>query len=508
MISSEVTTERVRRTGEMRAPEGAGLPPRGRGVAGAVVSRLDAVSSQPLTHVAGPVSGLRSRLREWFALDDDWVRPTPPIGRADVLLFAVIEVLGLVFLETTRSLGAFEHTSAPKWLQWFALSSGVLLLVARRRFPLSIGMLAALHMFVVGVSMPAVMGQASLQVVYFIAILSAVAWSRSRAAALGVVSLIVLLMFVWVAWGLAVGSGIDSTIRETGVTQPQGLFGPATAVVVATMLINATYFAGAVLGGQMLWRSARQRARLAEQAATISDQAESLRARAVLDERLRIARELHDVVGHHVSVIGVQAAGARRVMGSDPEAAAGALAAVEASSREAVTQMRSLLGTLREMEARSGPDSDAAVSPTGSRAPEPGLADLPALVADPGENGLDVRLELVEQPDGAAGSLSGPQQLTLYRVVQEALANVRRHSSARSASVTVRVMADPAAGEQYAEVEILDDGRPLPGTSGSGLGQLGIRERAASHHGRLEIGPRPMGGYRVRLRIPLGDTHV
>lgn len=439
--------------------------------------------------------GVRARLREWFALDDSWVRPAPPLGRGDVIPFAILEAFGLLFLEVTRSLGALDHTSAPRWVQWLAVSSGAVLLIWRRRFPLSVGILAALHMFVVGVTMPAVMGQLSLQVVYFIALLSAVSWGRSRGAALAVVGFIVLLMFVWVAWQLAVGSGIDSMIRETGSGQPEGLFGPATAVVLLTVLVNVVYFVGAVVGGQVLWRSARQRAHLAEQAATIAEQASSLRRRAVLDERLRIARELHDVVGHHVSVIGVQAAAARRILDRDPAAAASALGGIETSSREAVTQMRSLLGTLREMEESGGDPA--------SRAPEPRVSDLPALIAQRSANGLHTAFEVVESPRGSAAELTGPQSLTLYRVVQEALANVVRHSTARSARVVLRVVADPGAPERYAEVEVLDDGRPRPDTSGTGLGQLGIRERAASLNGKVEIGPRLTGGYRVRVRIPL-----
>lgn len=465
--------------------------------AGAVPPYAGGVVTESLPYAASPAPGLRAR--EWFALDEDWVRPAPAIGRSDVLLVVAVEVFGLFFLELSRSLGVLDHTSAPRWVQWLAVSAGALLLIARRRFPLTVGVLAALHMFVVGVSMPMVMGQLPLQVVYFVALLSAVSWSRSRSAALAVVSLIVLLMFVWVAWQLAVGSGIDELVAQTGRHDPEGIFGAATAAVLVTVLVNLVYFFGAVVGGQMLWRSARQRARLAEQAATIAEQAESLRRRAVLDERLRIARELHDVVGHHVSVMGVQAGAARRVLLRDPDAAAAALGAIESSSREAVAQMRSLLGTLRDMESQSA----GAVS---SRAPEPGLSDVPALVAEHAAGGLDVAYEVVESPRGATALLTGPQTLTLYRVVQEALANIARHSTAGSARVVVRVSAGSSPRERYAEVEVLDDGRPRPGTSGSGLGQLGIRERAASLNGTVEIGPRQVGGYRVRVRIPLGGN--
>jgi signal transduction histidine kinase len=110
---------------------------------------------------------------------------------------------------------------------------------------------------------------------------------------------------------------------------------------------------------------------------------------------------------------------------------------------------------------------------------------------------------LVESTPGAAARLAAPVGLSLYRIAQEALANVARHSTAPAANVTLRV--DEGAARPHAEIEILDDGRPRHGTLGSGLGQLGIRERAASHRGEVEIGPRATGGYRVRVRIPLGD---
>ena len=160
--------------------------------------------------------------------------------------------------------------------------------------------------------------------------------------------------------------------------------------------------------------------------------------------------------------------------------------------------MRALLGTLRDLEG----DQSATLPGMPSRAPEPGVLDLPMLAAERTANGTETAFELVETPTGAAQTLSGPESLTLYRVAQEALANVARHSTAQAARVVLRVVTQGA--RPYAEVEILDDGRPMPGTSGSGLGQLGMRERMASLHGVVEIGPRVGGGYRVRVRIPLG----
>ena len=344
--------------------------------------------------------------------------------------------------------------------------------------------------------MPEVMGQVSLQIVYFVALLSGVAYARDRRAMVVVVGTIVLFMFAWIAWQFALGSSAQEWLDDEGLTEQVGAFAPIPAAIAITLLINVLYFGGAIAGGGVSWRAARQRVRLQEQATTIAAQAGRLREQAVVDERLRIARELHDVVAHGVSAMGVQAGAARRVLDRDPDAARTALSNVEEASRDAVTQMRRLLGTLREGV------GDRAVADDGgaARTPEAGVADLPGLVAEVGGQGLAVSLAVVPSCEVAAASVPRGVGLAVYRTVQEALANVRRHSTADSASVVVRI--DEAAS--YAEVEVVDNGRPRHGTSGSGLGQLGIRERAATHDGQVEIGPRVTGGYRVRVRYPLG----
>ena len=437
------------------------------------------------------LASLPARVGAFFGADDPWERPRPPVGRQDVLLAASVAVVGLVSLELVRSVGALDHIDYPWAVQSLAVVTGSALLVGRRRWPLVVAALAATHMLVVGLTMPVVMGQFTLQLVYFVAILSGVSWARERRLMIGVIGAIVLAMFVWLALQFAVGSAVQDVLDDTG-TAGDGLLGPIPAAIALTLLINTVYFGGAVIGGQASWRNARQKALLAEQTSTIRAQSGTLRRRAVTDERLRIARELHDVVGHHVSVIGIQAAAARRVMDRDPDAAAAALGDIERSSREAVTQMRSLLGTLRDLGEPCERDD---------RAPEPGIADLPALAAERTASGLVTAYDVVESSPGAAQHLPAPLGLSLYRVAQEALANTTRHSTARSARVVLRVEDRTAC--PYAEVEVLDDGRPRGATSGSGLGHLGMRERAAGMRGEVEIGPRPTGGYRVRVRVPL-----
>lgn len=432
-------------------------------------------------------------LSDAFGVDDPWVRPRPPIERRDVVLAGVVAVVGVVSLELARSLGMLEDLTAPVWVQTLALVSGAALLVGRRRWPLTVGLLAAVHMVVVGVAMPMVMGQFTLQVAYFVAFLSAVAWARDRRAMVAVMGVIVVVMFAWIALQFAVGNSIQEIIDDTGGVERTGLLGPIPSAVLLTLLINVIYFGSAIAGGQILWRDARQKAQLQEQAETITAQAEDLRDQAITEERLRIARELHDVVAHHVSVIGVQAAAARRVLAHDPAAAAPALGAIESSSREAVTSMRGLLGTLRHIGSRRDePDS---------RAPEPSIDQLPALAATHETANRTVAYRLVQSRPEAAASVPAPVGHSIYRTVQEALANVAKHSTATSVSVVVRIESED---RPYAEVEVVDNGRPRGETTlGSGLGQLGIRERAASHRGVVDIGPRAGGGYRVRVRYPL-----
>jgi signal transduction histidine kinase len=438
-----------------------------------------------------------ARLRRFFAVDDPWERPGG-LGRSDVLIGLATLAVSVVTFELVRSAGVLQTVRQPSGVQWLAVVVGGSLLVARRRLPLTVAALAAVHLFVVGVTMPEVTAQFSMQVVYFVAFFSGVAWARSRRDMLVVVGAIVVFMFAWLAWHFVFGSGIDQIRRglEEDADRSWGLISPVAAGVLLSALVNVVFFGGAVLAGQVAWRGARQAARLAEQAELLRTQGERLQQAAVVAERLRIARELHDVVAHHVSVIGINAAAARRVLDRAPARAGQALGQIEESSREAVVQMRGLLGTLRAPVDDSGDDP---------RTPGPGLADLPGLVQGFDAPGLTATFRLVEEPDGAAATLPSALGLTIYRIAQEALSNVRRHSAASRVTVVVRVDRRPGHGDGHghAELEVTDDGRPRHDTSGSGLGHLGIRERATSHHGQVEIGPRVSGGYRVRVRLPL-----
>ena len=240
------------------------------------------------------------------------------------------------------------------------------------------------------------------------------------------------------------------------------------------------------------WASLQERTRMLEREREDRDRA------AVAAERLRIARELHDVVAHSMSVIAVQAGVGRHVIDTDVGAASDALGVIETTSRGALTEMRRMLGVLRQG------DEAAALHPM------PGLADIPTLVAETRRAGLGVTLD----SSGRAGGLPAGVDLTAYRVVQEALTNVLKHGGPVA---HVRV----ACSEHRVELEVTDDGRsPVPVGSGAspaprgsrgsrgspgaegGQGLLGMRERVALYGGGVEAGPRPGGGFRVRAWLP------
>lgn len=202
---------------------------------------------------------------------------------------------------------------------------------------------------------------------------------------------------------------------------------------------------------------------------------------AVADERARIARELHDIVGHHVSVMTVQAGAVRRLLKPEQDREREALLTVEQTGREALAEMRRLVGVLRRPE--EGP----------ALAPQPSLQHLGKLVEHVREAGLPVELRVEGTPVQLAPSID----LTAYRLVQEGLTNALKHADASSAEVVVRWR------EGEVELVVADDGRGGDG-QGGGHGLVGMRERVSVYGGELEAGPGPEGGFALRARLPLG----
>ena len=432
---------------------------------------------------------------------EDWERPGPTREqlRRDLIGTAVVLLLSAVALESVRGVGSMGAEDRPIWLQHLVMALMVLPLAVRRRFPVTVLLISSALFLILGMYMPLLAVQLTFQGAYFAAIYSGVAWARNRRLLRLALVLVIAAMALWLLLSFTVSNSYESLLREVQEQEnpSRGLLPPLASSAIYTFLINAAYFGGAILFGITSWRSAHQREQLAQQSAQLEEQATELARQAVIDERLRIARELHDVVAHHIAVIGIQAGAARRVLEKKPAATAGALQTIEASSREAVAQMRSLLGVLRGGQ-ETATDSDGGAQ----RHPEPGLSDLPALIAEHDAMGLRVSFHEAQDPDSVLDRIPAPLGLSIYRTVQESLANVRRHSTAGSAVVALRT--GRSENGEWVEVETVDDGRPRAGsTAGSGFGLRGIRERAALHGGTAEIGPRAGGGWRVRVRFPV-----
>jgi len=327
----------------------------------------------------------------------------------------------------------------------------------------------------------------------------------------------------WLLPGLTLALTVDATdaLVYGGGSNNQGLTGGVAAILIG-------YGAGAFLSGRRSWlglalmlgictiNGATQKSQVAanlmfnicvvaalpwvmgrissERAArsvAARERAERLDAErehhvraAALGERTRLAREIHDVIAHSVSVMVIQSAGARTVMANEPDRAEASVLAVEQAGREALGEMRRLLGVL------GGADDLRSLSP------QPGLEDLPELISRTDAAGLAAQLRIEGQPVSVSAGLG----LCVYRVVQEALTNAIKHAGAARAEVSVRWC------DNALELEVVDDGSGTGASTGAenaGHGLIGMRERAALHGGSVDAGPVPAGGFAVRARIPL-----
>lgn len=226
-------------------------------------------------------------------------------------------------------------------------------------------------------------------------------------------------------------------------------------------------------------------ASLQERARQLEREREAQAQIAVAEERARIAREIHDIVSHSLSVVVVMSEGAASKVGTEPERAKSAMLGVRDTGRSALAEMRRMLGVLRDGE-------------PGSHAPQPGIAQLERLVEDSKTTGLPVTLTI----EGNAVPLAAGLDLAVYRVVQEALTNVRKHAGPAVRRVEVRLR----YGETDLEVWITDDGqgfRGAPDTERGGQGLVGMRERVAAYGGTLRVGMRPSGGFEVAAVLPI-----
>lgn len=419
-----------------------------------------------------------------------WLRGHPTA--ADGLVAVTVFALGVLSDRIYYDIG----TAGP---HNFRFAVGVALmalltlpLVLRRRLP-PVTLLAA-TLAIVGYTVFGVTEAATTATVVFVAIYSVGVYCAPRAAN-WTRGLCIAVLFGDLVWSLL--------FRQIDLGHSKASVVGAGILSVGT---NVFFFVAAWAIGDVA-RSARLRSvELGVRNRELQAAHEVISEQALLDERVRIAREVHDIVAHHVSVMGVQAGAARRVMARSPDQAAEVLSGIEASSRRAVVELQQLLGFLRR-EA-GGVDSAGRPSSTGVAPPMPSLAGLGPVVAQLNEAGLAVTVETVGTPTTLPASVD----LSAFRIIQEALTNALKHGGAGTiARVTITYRPESL------ELAIVDDGRgrsngrtdhqpgdPV-GTVGHGL--IGMRERVALHSGRFTAERARGSGFEVGATFPLSPAY-
>jgi signal transduction histidine kinase len=442
------------------------------------------------------------------SVDRFWVRPRPDRAglRYDVLLAAVMLVLTTFSVMQYYAIGMYPSRPA-MWIivAWIVVMTAPLAL--RRLQPEAVTLVIGAT-FIIGAYqfVPELMFS---NIAMFIAMYSLGAWGRSRLRANIVRGVIVVGMFAWLFTSLLQTSGFYSLSGATFEDAPDDAWIPApVAAGLISIITNLLYFGGAWYFGDRAWASARDRCALEERTAELATERERVAEQAVTLERVRIARELHDVVAHHVSVMGVHAAAARRVLDRDADKAATSLGIVEDNARSAIEELHRMLVALRQEEDGTGSAGDGAGSDPTRTASTRGVDQLHELVADACGAGLQVAFDVI----GTPRPLTPTVDLIVYRVAQESLTNVRKHAGTGvRVDLRLRYLADRV------EVEVSDGGPagaaaaaaagPVRNGPG-GLGQRGMRERVAAVGGSIEIGPKARGGYLVRASLPTATTPV
>jgi signal transduction histidine kinase len=364
-------------------------------------------------------------------------------AQVDVALAVVLLALSELAIWWGRSGVAKAHTVGVAVIAAVVTAS----VAVRRRYPFIVGIGAvALSTFQI-----AFWGDPQLipsSIAFFLALYALTVWTTARMFAIGV--------------GLLIAMYLASAAGPKGNLSHSTFFTIVTLVVM--LLIRR------VLGDR------ERRAQLAERERDVAAR------EAVVGERARIARELHDAIAHNVSMMVLQAGAERRILDGQEGGTRAVLQTIEQTGRGALTEMRRLVGMLRE-------DGDDELSP------QPGLDDLPHLTPQVREAGLPVELTI----EGNRRPLPVGIELSAYRIVQEALTNALKHAGNATAWVHVRY------GDDSLELEIIDDGpgSAAPITTGGGHGLTGMRERVALYGGRIDAGHKPSGGFRVRVLLPV-----
>jgi signal transduction histidine kinase len=360
-------------------------------------------------------------------------------------------------LAVVLAVGALLSAVGRPWPQLAVQVAIPLVLVFRRRAPLvmafALAGMFALHHALWGDEVT-LAGMAAL----LIAVYSVAAHERSLARAC--------------AGGLVLGVAANTDLIAGGLGHDS--FWP----------FRLLFLAGAWLAGWVVHRRQLQVGELTHRAVLLARDREERAAAAVARERARLARELHDVVAHSVSVMVVQAGAAEQVLGSDPERAREPLRHIQATGRQTVVELRRLLGILRQG------DHELAT------APQPSLGQLDGLLADARHAGVPVSATV----QGTAMQLPPSIDLSAYRIVQEGLTNVIKHAGHAHAQVLIRYTGHAL------ELQVIDDGPGGPAGQSTGHGLLGVRERVALFGGTFQAGNRAEGGFGLRALLPLDEA--
>ena len=434
------------------------------------------------------------------AVDPDapgWARD--PVTRKDVRRDAVAALAlfggSLLSMVLWSIAGLYEEPTTGPAAAGLLAAATLPLALRRRRPVLVLGVVVAAFIAAVSLEVPETL---ILNISLFTAFYTVGAWEPHRRRAVWARGIVVVVMVVWLAIAVvktATDPAMVEKLTEGGVIG--GAVSPVVAYLLVQILTNMLYFSAAWGFGERAWSSARDRARNTWHAHQLQVQRVRSDAQAKTIARLSLARELHDAVAHHVSVMGLQASAARALLESGaPRAGVGAaLEHVADAARDAIEELHALIGTLRDESAhQDGPEAGALVS--SEALASLGVDSLPRLVEEARAAGGRVHFQVVGEPT----ALPPVTSLNAYRIVQEALTNVRKHAGAHArADVRLRYLEDAL------EIEVSDDGAgPARArrTGSGGLGIVGMRERVAAEGGTLHVGAAIPRGFVVRASLP------
>ena len=409
-------------------------------------------------------------------LPENWLR-------TDIILALVVAFISVLSLQALRLTDIYTESGLDYALtQAFSLLISFLL-VLYRRFPITI---AAVYTILIvalafmSLSLNFSSESYSLLFVGFMTIYSVGAWVSNRRLAFWVRFVCVLAQWCGSVAITAI-VGYDEAVDPTGELQELST-GDLAYVLGTTLVISLGFYASAWYFGGRAWNRAKERWNLETAHAKLAQANEKVADAAVQAERLHIARELHDVIAHHVTVMGVHASAARRLLEAqrDPTAVVEQLEHIEASSAQAVHELQTMVYTLRDQD--------------GSTEPLPDLSQLPELVRQADSTAQTVTFKVTGEPVDVSAAV----ELTLYRVAQEALSNARKHAGD---DVEVKVELD--YGHAAITLSVTDNGKAYdPVLNGTGTGIQGMKERVNAVEGTLEYGPRTPYGWKVIVRVP------